>query len=217
MGSEERRGETSGEEDLERGGVSAELVGGNILKIRWVTGKTSAAKLFGKYGREGRPDFFRLLFGAIGGSLRSKFPENKANEIFRMIRNSQGFKDSLDNVFNSMKKWFFDEVVPKYKLKRGDVFAILTTLELNIDTGELKWDRENTQVIYWVRSDRIPEKCRELGVAGTGSEEIDKLKRENEELTRRINELTNENSRLITENEESRRKLEEIKRIVGLT
>lgn len=180
MSGEERREEAGGEEELERGGVSAELVRGNILKIRWVTGKTSAAKLFGKYGREGRPDFFRLLFGAIGGSLRSKFPpEDKANEIFRRIRNSQEFKDSLDNVFDSMKSWFFDEVVPRYKLERGDVFAISTTLELNIDTGELKWDRESTRVIYWVRSDRIAEKCRELGVTGTGGEETNKLKRRN--------------------------------------
>lgn len=69
MSSEERREEVGSEEEIERGGVSAELVKGNILKIRWVTGKTSAARLFGKYGREGRPDFFRLLFGAIGGSL----------------------------------------------------------------------------------------------------------------------------------------------------
>ncbi|WP_243676088.1 hypothetical protein [Vulcanisaeta distributa] len=103
MSSEERREEVGSEEEIERGGgVSAELVKGNILKIRWVTGKTSAARLFGKYGREGRPDFFRLLFGgAIGGSLRSQFPEDKANELFNNIRNSQGFKDSLDEVFES--------------------------------------------------------------------------------------------------------------------
>ncbi len=69
MSVEERREEAGSEEEIERGGVTAELVKGNILKIKWVTGKTSAARLFGKYGREGRPDFFRLLFGAIGGSL----------------------------------------------------------------------------------------------------------------------------------------------------
>ncbi len=70
MSVEERREEADGEEEIERGGgATAELVKGNILKIKWVTGKTSAARLFGKYGREGRPDFFRLLFGAIGGSL----------------------------------------------------------------------------------------------------------------------------------------------------
>ncbi|MFP3160333.1 MAG: transcription factor [Vulcanisaeta sp.] len=223
MSSEERREE--GEEEIERGGVSAELVRGGILRIKWVTGKTSAARLFGKYGREGRPDFFRLLFGAIGGSLRSQFPEDKANELFNSIRNSQNFKDSLDEVFDSMKRWFFDEIVPKYKLERGDVFVISTTLELNINTGELKWDREGTQVIYWVRSDRVAEKCRELGIAAaapTGGEELDRLRRERDELMNRINELesrlnalTNENNRLRSENEELKRKLEEIRQLLG--
>ncbi|GAB6946589.1 transcription factor [Vulcanisaeta sp. JCM 16161] len=222
MSSEERR-EEAGEEEIERGGATAELVKGNILKIRWVTGKTSAARLFGKYGREGRPDFFRLLFGAIGGSLRSQFPEDKANELFNNIRNSQGFKDSLDEVFESMKRWFFDEIVPKYKLERGDVFVISTTLELNINTGELKWDKESTQVIYWVRSDRVAEKCRELGItAGAGAEDVDKLRRERDELANkvkeledRVNELTNEVNRLRSENEELKKKLESIKQLVG--
>ena len=227
MSSEERREEeVGGEEEIERGGATAELIKGNVLKIRWVTGKTSAARLFGKYGREGRPDFFRLLFGAIGGSLRSQFPEDKANELFNTIRNSQGFKDSLDDVFESMKKWFFDEIVPKYKLERGDVFVITTTLELNINTGELKWDKESTQVIYWVRSDRVAEKCRELGFttagAGVSAEEVDRLRKERDELMSRVkeledrvNELTNENNRLKAENEELRKKLESIKQLVG--
>ncbi|ADY00583.1 MAG: transcription factor [Vulcanisaeta sp.] len=218
MSSEERREETGGEEEIERGGVSAELVKGNILKIKWVTGKTSAARLFGKYGREGRPDFFRLLFGAIGGSLRSQFPEDKANELFNNIRNSQGFKDSLNEVFESMKRWFFDEVVPKYQLERGDVFVVSTTLELNINTGELKWNKESTQVIYWIRSDRVAEKCKELGITvGAGSEEIDRLRRERDELAGKVKELTNENNRLKVENEELKRKLESIKKVIGLT
>ena len=230
MSSEERseeREEVGGEEEIERGGAKAELIRGNILKINWVTGKTSAARLFGKYGREGRPDFFRLLFGAISGSLRSKFPEDKANELFNSIRNSQGFKDSLDTVFEAMKDWFFREVVPKYKLERGDVFVITTTIELNLDTGELKWDKESTQVIYWVRSDRVAEKCRELGMAagtgaGAGAEEVERLRRERDELESRVrelesrlNELTNENNRLRAENEELRKKLDSIKHLLG--
>ncbi len=223
MSSEERREEVGSEEEIEKGGVSAELVKGGILRIKWVTGKTSAARLFGKYGREGRPDFFRLLFGAIGGSLRSQFPEDKANELFNTIRNSQSFKDSLDEVFDSMKRWFFDEIVPKYKLERGDVFVISTTLELNINTGELKWDKEGTQVIYWVRSDRVAEKCREMGITtGAGGEELNRLRKERDELANRVreletrvSELTNENNRLRTENEELRRKLESIKQVLG--
>ncbi|MFB6470982.1 MAG: transcription factor [Vulcanisaeta sp. AZ3] len=219
MRSEEGRGE----EELERGGVTAELVKGNVLRIRWVTGKTSAARLFGKYGREGRPDFFRLLFGAIGGSLRSQFPEDKANELFNSIRNSQNFKDSLDEIFDSMKRWFFDEIVPKYKLERGDVFVISTTLELNIDTGELKWNKDATQVIYWIRSDRVAEKCREMGVSmGASGEDVEKLKREKDEalgrvreLEGRINELMNENNRLRMENEDLRKRLEEIRQLLG--
>jgi predicted ribosome quality control (RQC) complex YloA/Tae2 family protein len=227
MSNEERREES--EEEIERGGATAELIrGGEVLRIRWVTGKTSAARLFGRYGREGRPDFFRLLFGAISGSLRSQFPEDKANELFNNIRSSQSFKDSLNEVFESMKRWFFDEVVPKYKLERGDIFVITATLELNINTGELKWIKEDTQVIYWVRSDRVAEKCKELGLA-VGGEELDKLRREKNELLNRVNELekkvnelegkvsalTEENNRLRKENEELRRKLEEIKQLLG--
>jgi hypothetical protein len=124
-----------------------------------------------------------------------------------------------------MKRWFFDEVVPNYKLERGDVFVISTTLELNINTGELKWDREGTQVIYWVRSDRVAEKCREMGIAAaapTGGEELDRLRKERDELMNRINELesrlntlTNENNRLRSENEELKKKLEEIRQLLG--
>lgn len=124
-----------------------------------------------------------------------------------------------------MKRWFFDEIVPKYKLERGDVFVISTTLELNINTGEIKWDREATQVIYWVRSDRVAEKCRELGIATgarAGTEEVDRLRKERDELANRvkelenrISELTNENKRLRAENEELKKKLENIKQLVG--
>ncbi|MCG2893025.1 MAG: transcription factor, partial [Vulcanisaeta sp.] len=160
--------------------------------------------------------------------LRSQFPEDKANELFNNIRSSQSFKDSLNEVFESMKRWFFDEVVPKYKLERGDIFVITATLELNINTGELKWIKEDTQVIYWVRSDRVAEKCKELGLA-VGGEELDKLRREKNELLNRVNELekkvnelegkvsalTEENNRLRKENEELKRKLEEIKQLLG--
>ncbi|WP_069807226.1 transcription factor [Vulcanisaeta thermophila] len=221
MSSEEERRE-EGEEEIERGGARSELRG-NILRIRWVTGKTSAARLFGRYGREGRPDFFRLLFGAIAGSLREQFPGDKANELFNTIKNSSGFKDSMDEVFESMKRWFFDEVIPKYKLERGDVFTIITNLELNIDTGELKWDKDTSQVIYWVRSDRVEEKCREMGIGGA-SADVENLRRENEELRRRnqeledrVNNLLRENERLKEENEELRRKLENIKALLGST
>ncbi len=133
----------------------------------------------------------------------------------------------MDEVFESMKRWFFDEIVPKYKLERGDVFVISTTLELNIETGELKWDKGgSTQVIYWVRSDRVAEKCRELGITvgagGVSAEEVDRLRRERDELASRVkeledrvNELTSENNRLRAENEELKKKLESIKQLVG--
>lgn len=124
-----------------------------------------------------------------------------------------------------MKRWFFDEIVPKYKLERGgDVFVISTTLELNIETGELRWDKESTQVIYWIRSDRVAEKCKELGITagGAGAEDVDRLRRERDELANRVkelenrvNELTNENNRLKAENEELKKKLESIKQLVG--
>lgn len=212
MSNEERKEEI--EEEIERGGARAELVRGNILRIRWVTGKTSAARFFGRYGREGRPDFFRLLFGAIAGSLREHFPEDKANELFNNIKNSNGFKDSLNDVFESMKRWFFDEIIPKYKLERGDVFAIITNLELDINTGELKWDKNTAQVIYWIRSDRVQEKCREMS-AGAGTADVEGLKRENEELKKKIKELESRINGLVNENEELKKKLESIKELLG--
>jgi hypothetical protein len=60
------------ERTVERAHVE-EREGRQILVLRWNTGKTSAGRLFGRYGAGGRPDFFRLLFGAVAGSLREKF------------------------------------------------------------------------------------------------------------------------------------------------
>jgi len=61
-------------EEIERESATSELVteaGKRIVKIKLSTGKTSAGKLFGRHGRGGRPDFFRIIFGAVANGLRT--------------------------------------------------------------------------------------------------------------------------------------------------
>ncbi|OYT26222.1 MAG: transcription factor [Thermoprotei archaeon ex4572_64] len=234
--------ESIGEEELERGAarsVITEEEGRKVLKIRWTTGKTSAGRLFGKYGREGRPDFFRLLFGAITGSLRENLGDDKGLEEFNRIRDSKNFKDSVQKIFDEMKRWFFDDVVPKHKLEPGDIFVITTELTLDLESGELFWNKDKTEVVYWVRSDRVFEKCKELGVSveveevermrekiESLSKELESLKSKYEQLVKEkkdieherdtlkieVDTLKLENERLRGENEELKRQIEEFKR-----
>ncbi len=195
------------EEAIERGltrSVLEEVEGRRILRIRWVTGKTSAGRLFGRYGREGRPDFFRLLFGAIAGSLREHLGD-KAEEEFNRLRESRAFKESVSELFEEFKSWFFNEIVPKYGIEPGDIFVISTELEVDLDEGKITWNREKTDVIYWVRSDKLPEKCRHVC---SEVEDVQKLRKELEEKEKEIERLREENERLRRELEELRKELE---------
>ncbi len=186
------------EEAIERGltrSVLEEVEGKRILKIKWVTGKTSAGRLFGRYGKEGRPDFFRLLFGAIAGSLKEHLGE-KAEEEFNRLRESRSFKESISELFEEFKSWFFNEIVPKYGIEPGDIFVITTELEIDLDEGKITWHKDKTEVIYWVRSDKLPEKCRQICAEIEGTEdlkrELEKLKKEKEELEREVERLRRE-------------------------
>ncbi len=194
------------EEAIERGearSVVEEVEGRRVLRIRWITGKTSAGRLFGRYGKEGRPDFFRLLFGAIAGSLREQFGE-EGEELFNKLRESREFKQSVSKLFEEMKNWFFNEIVPKYGIEPGDIFVITAEIEVDLETGRIIWNKEKTSVIYWVRSDKLPEKCREImGTSVTGSEEVEKLKKMLEEKDKEI-------ERLRKELEELKKKLKEV-------
>lgn len=194
------------EEAIERGearSVVEEVEGRRVLRIRWITGKTSAGRLFGRYGKEGRPDFFRLLFGAIAGSLREQFGE-EGEELFNKLRESREFKQSVSKLFEEMKNWFFNEIVPKYGIEPGDIFVITAEIEVDLETGRITWNKEKTSVIYWVRSDKLPEKCKELlgSEAGPAVEEIEKLKKMLEEKDKEIEKLKKEL-------EELRKKLKE--------
>jgi len=192
------------EEAIERGearSVVEEVEGRRVLRIRWITGKTSAGRLFGRYGKEGRPDFFRLLFGAIAGSLREQFGE-EGEELFNKLRESREFKQSVSKLFEEMKNWFFNEIVPKYGIEPGDIFVITAEIEVDLETGRITWNKEKTSVIYWVRSDKLPEKCREIMGTVSGSEEVEKLRKMLEEKDKEI-------ERLKKEIEELKRKLRE--------
>jgi len=103
-------------------------------------------------------------------------------------------------VFNDIKNWFFTEVTKQYDIGKGDVFAILTELDLDLETGELRWIKENSQVVYWVRSDKIKtaESC------GKVEEELKRLKED-------YDKLREENLRLKSENEALSRELADIK------
>ena len=200
---EEREGE-----EIERESSVSELVttetGARVIKITLTTGKTSAARLFGKYGREGRPDFFRIVFGAIANSLRKNLGDEEGTRKFNEIKNSPAFKDSMDKIFNDMKNWFFNEVIKKYDIGKGDVFVITTELDLNIDTGEVTWNKDNSQVIYWVRSDKI----KAISGCGELEEEVKRLREENERLKA-------ENERLQSELNDIKSRLNELMKILG--
>lgn len=196
------------EEAIERGesrSVIEEVEGRKILKIRWVTGKTSAGRLFGRYGKDGKPDFFRLLFGAIAGSLREHFGDEGEKE-FNRLREQKEFKESISRLFEEMKSWFFNEIVPKYGIEPGDIFVITTELEVDLETGRIEWNKEKTSVIYWIRSDKLAEKCKEIG-AGVPAEEVEKLKKMLEEKDQEIERLKKEIEKL----QEELRKLREAK------
>jgi hypothetical protein len=197
--SEARIDEFLGEE-LEKGSARSELLtieGRNILKIRWITGKTSAGRLFGRHGRAGKPDFFRLIFGIVAGSLRERLPGDKASEVFNRLKSSREFRESVSSFFNEIKDWFFNEAVPRYRVSPGDVFVISTEIDIDLDTGRITWNRNNVQLIYWVRSDKVMETCRELA------------RQSQEELSRRIRELEDENKALRAEIMELKGKLED--------
>lgn len=173
------------ERTVERAHVE-ERGGRQILIIRWNTGKTSAGRLFGRYGVGGRPDFFRLLFGAIAGSLREKFGP-QGEEIFGKIRDSEGFRRSSREMFDAMKEWFFNEVAPRYGLDKGDIFMVITEVEVDLTSGELKWQKDKTEFYYWVRSDKCkpaaPKDCEQL------AEENARLRQEVEQLRHELAQI----------------------------
>ena len=190
-------------EEVERESVTSELIteaGKRIVKIKLSTGKTSAGKLFGKHGKSGRPDFFRIVFGAVANGLRSSLGNEEGEAKFNELRNKSDFRKSLNQVFKDIRDWFFNEAIKQYNIGKGDVFAIITELDLDLETGELKWVREGSQVIYWVRSDkiRVPESC------GKVEEELRKLKED-------YDRLREENIRLRNQNEELNRELANVK------
>lgn len=182
------------ERTVERAHVE-EREGRQILVLRWNTGKTSAGRLFGRYGAGGRPEFFRLLFGAVAGSLREKFGP-QGEEIFNRIRDSDAFRRSSREIFESAKEWFFNELSPKHGLDKGDIFMFVTEIELDVTAGELKWRRDKTEFYFWVRSDRCqqaaaPKDCRDL------AEENARLRQENEQLRRELAQIKEKLASLI--------------------
>lgn len=204
MPSEESESEEG--EEIERESATSELVteaGKRIIKIKLSTGKTSAGKLFGKHGRGGRPDFFRIVFGAVANGLRSSLGNEEGEAKFNELRNRSEFKKSLNQVFNEIKDWFFNEAIKQYNIGKGDVFAILTELDLDLETGELKWIREGSQVIYWVRSDKIK--------ATEAAESCSKIEEELKKLKEDYDKLREENIRLKNQNEELSRELANVK------
>lgn len=198
MGEEAREGE--------RGEARSELVereGRKYVLIRWNTGKTSAGRLFGRYGPGGRPEFFKLLFGAVAGSLKEQFGPDGENTFLR-IRDSDGFRESSRELFEGLKRWFFEEAAPRHKLERGDIFMITAELLLDPETGEMTWNKEKTELIYWVRSDRCGQ------VAGGAPPDCERIKRERDELEKEAAKLRAENERLRRELEDVKNKLQQI-------
>lgn len=119
----------------------------------------------------------------MAGSLREKFGP-QGEELFNKIRDSDGFRRGSRDIFENLKEWFFGELAPRYGLDRGDIFMIITEVELDLATGELKWRRDKSEFYYWVRSDRCqqtaaPRDCQELASENARlRQEIEQLRRE---------------------------------------
>jgi len=213
--SSEQSEETGEEgEEIERESATSELVteaGKRIIKIKLSTGKTSAGKLFGRHGRGGRPDFFRIIFGAVANGLRASLGEEEGEAKFNELRDRREFRESLTKVFNDIKNWFFTEVTKQYDIGKGDVFLILTELDLDLETGELRWVKENSQVVYWVRSDKIKatESCSKV------EEELKRLKEDYDKLREENLRLKNENEALSRELADIKARLSELLKILG--
>jgi hypothetical protein len=213
--SSEQSEETGEEgEEIERESATSELVteaGKRIIKIKLSTGKTSAGKLFGRHGKGGRPDFFRIIFGAVANSLRTSLGEEEGEAKFNELRDRREFRESLTKVFNDIKNWFFTEVTKQYDIGKGDVFVILTELDLDLETGELRWVKENSQVVYWVRSDKIKaaESC------GKVEEELKRLKEDYDKLREENLRLKNENEALSRELADIKARLSELLKVLG--
>jgi septal ring factor EnvC (AmiA/AmiB activator) len=91
------------------------------------------------------------------------------------------------------------------------VFLILTELDLDLETGELRWVKENSQVVYWVRSDKIKaaESC------GKVEEELKRLKEDYDKLREENLRLKNENEALSRELADIKARLSELLKILG--
>lgn len=201
------------EEEIEKESATSELVteaGKRVIKIKLSTGKTSASRLFGKHGRGGRPDFFRIVFGAVANSLRSSL-HDEGEAIFNDLRNKREFKDSLTKVFNDIKNWFFNEAVKRYDIGKGDVFIISTELDLDLDTGEIRWVPENTQVVYWIRSDKV----KAAASCDKVEEELRRIKEEYDKLREENNRLRSQNEELAKELANVKAKLNELLKLLG--
>ncbi|MGC8569785.1 MAG: transcription factor [Caldivirga sp.] len=201
-------------EEIERESVTSELIteaGKRIVKIKLSTGKTSAGKLFGKRGRGGRPDFFRIVFGAVANGLRSSLGSEEGEAKFNELRNKSEFRKSLSQVFKDIRDWFFNEAIKQYNIGKGDVFAILTELDLDLETGELKWVREGSQVIYWVRSDKI----RAVESCGKIEEEYRKLKEDYDKLREENIRLKEQNTALSKELANVKARISELMKLLG--
>lgn len=105
-------------------------------EVRIVTRPAGSTKLFGRRGVRERP----LLIGQLYAVFVAK--EQDKGRQAKLI-------DETQRVFDEVKRWFFEEIVPKYKVQRGDLVAL--TIVIARDGDRLIFVKEKSCVSIWRR------------------------------------------------------------------
>jgi len=113
------------------------------IRFKFKTNIVSATKLFA--GRS-RPKFFSLIVAQTAEAVKS------AGIDFSTLSRDKAFRNSLQQVFEDFKRWFFGEVVPKYCLQKGDLFSITLDAEVDTDVKAIRLYYDTAEVTVWHRA-----------------------------------------------------------------
>jgi len=112
------------------------------VRFKFTTGVVSATQLF--VGR-GRPKFFSLLVAQAAEAVKS------VGVDFGELYKDKSFRKSIQQTFEEFKKWFFEEVVPRNCIQKGDLFLIALDAEVDTDAKTIRLYYDTAEVAVWRR------------------------------------------------------------------
>jgi len=121
------------------------------IRFRFTTGVVSATQLF--VGR-GRPKFFSLLVAQVAEAVKS------VGVDFGELYKDKTFRKSIQQAFEEFKRWFFEEVVPRNCIQKGDLFLIALDAEVDTDANTIRFYYDRAEVAVWRR---VASPCGEAG------------------------------------------------------